>query len=168
MMHFYKMRPYRFVFYLIAGFFGCTIQGCHTIDLYEKEISFSKNQWPARLKPSFTFTIKDTTVPYQVYVILRHNEKYNFNNIWINLYTKGPLDSVQKVQYELPLATGEKGWLGTAMDDLYEHRINLTPSSQKFFFKKSGEYTFSLEQIMREDPLENVMNVGLRIEKKSF
>ncbi|GAC1418594.1 MAG: hypothetical protein NVS1B13_23180 [Flavisolibacter sp.] len=167
-MPFNQLKPYYLAFYLVAFFFGCALEGCHTIDLYEKDISFSKNEWPARLKPSFSFIIKDTTVPYQVYVILRHNEKYNFNNIWINLYTKGPLDSVQKVQYELPLATGEKGWLGTAMDDLYEHRINLTPPSQKFFFKKAGQYTFSLEQIMREDPLENVMNVGLRIEKKSF
>ena len=31
---------------------------------------------------------------------------------------------------------------------------------------KAGNYTFTIEQIMREDPLENVLNVGLRIEKK--
>jgi gliding motility-associated lipoprotein GldH len=139
---------------------------CNTIDLYEKVAAIPKQAWAASYKPQFKFTIRDTSVPYQVFVILRHNEKYNFNNIWINLYTQSPGDSAQKVQYELPLANGDKGWLGTAMDDLYEHRIALTPANQDFYFKKPGEYLFSIEQIMREDPLENVLNVGLRIEKK--
>jgi gliding motility-associated lipoprotein GldH len=139
---------------------------CNTIDLYEKVAAIPKHEWAASYKPQFKFTIRDISVPYQVFVILRHNEKYNFNNIWINLYTQSPGDSSQKVQYELPLANGDKGWLGTAMDDLYEHRIALTPANQDFYFKKPGEYVFSIEQIMREDPLENVLNVGLRIEKK--
>ncbi len=84
------------------------------------------------------------------------------------MYTLAPgSKTAAKAQYELPLATNEKGWLGTGMDDLYEHRIALTPLNESFYFKKAGEYTFTLEQIMREDPLSNVMNVGLRIEKKA-
>ena len=161
------LKPSLPVFYFFLILFSlCNITACNTIDLYEKDVAIPKTEWQGSFKPSFTFTIKDTSSPYQIFVILRHNEKYNYNNIWINLYTKGPGDSLQKVQYELPLATGEKGWLGTSMDDLYEHRIALTPPTQKFFFKRAGDYTFSIEQIMREDPLENVMNVGLRIEKK--
>jgi len=38
--------------------------------------------------------------------------------------------------------------------------------SQEFYFKKPGNYTFAIEQIMREDPLKNILNAGLRIEKK--
>jgi GldH lipoprotein len=48
------------------------------------------------------------------------------------------------------------------MDDIYEHRIQLTEPQHW----KAGVYHFTVEQIMREDPLENVMNVGLRVEKK--
>jgi len=142
------------------------LASCDTIDLYEKNISIPKNKWRSTYKPSFTFEIKDTISAYQLYVIIHHNEKYNYNNIWLNLYTKSPDGTVSKAPYELPLATNEKGWLGTGMDDLYEHRIALTPLNRQFYFKKAGNYTFSLGHIMREDPLENVMNVGLRIEKK--
>jgi gliding motility-associated lipoprotein GldH len=52
------------------------------------------------------------------------------------------------------------------MDDIFEHRIAFTLDVQRFSFSKSGDYTFSLEQIMRDDPLDNIMNVGIRIEKK--
>ena len=140
---------------------------CTTIDLYEKSVTIPGHSWKMGYKPSFTFTIKDTSSAYQLFLLLRHNDKYNFNNLYINLYTKQPgQDSTQSTRYDLTLATNEKGWLGTGMDDIYEHRIALTPAGQKFYFRKSGDYTFSVEQIMREDPLNNVLNVGLRIEKK--
>jgi gliding motility-associated lipoprotein GldH len=101
-------------------------------------------------------------------LILRHNEKYNFSNIYIKLLAQQPgQDTPQTIRYDLPLATNEKGWLGSGMDDIYEHRIPLTPIDQQFYFRKPGNYTFTLEQIMREDPLKNVLNVGLRVEKKT-
>jgi gliding motility-associated lipoprotein GldH len=139
---------------------------CTTVDLYEKSVTIPGHSWKMNYKPSFTFTIKDTSSAYRIFLIVRHNDKYNFNNIYINLYTKQPgQDSTQSARYDLRLATNEKGWLASGMDDIYEHRIALTPAGQKFYFKKSGDYTFSIEQIMREDPLNNVLNVGLRIEK---
>ena len=136
---------------------------CTTIDLYEKSVTIPGHQWKSSFKPSFDFTIKDTSSAYKLFFILRHNEKYSFNNIYINVYVKGPgQDTAMKIQQDLVLATNEKGWLGTGMDDIYEHRIPLAAEQSL----KAGNYTFTIEQIMREDPLENVLNAGLRIEKK--
>lgn len=84
----------------------------------------------------------------------------------MNLYAKGPVDSSQKFSLELPLASKD-GWLGTGMDDIFEHRIAFTLDPQKFQFNRAGDYTFTLEQIMRDNPLPDVMNVGIRLEKKS-
>ena len=147
----------------IAFLASYILTSCTTIDLYEKAVAIPKHQWNSSFKPSFDFTIKDTSAPYRLFLILRHTEKYNFNNIFVNVYVKGPgQDTAQKIQQDLVLATNEKGWLASAMDDIYEHRIQLG-SDQSL---KAGNYTFTIEQIMREDPLENVLNVGLRIEKK--
>lgn len=137
------------------------LAGCTSIDLYEKDVTIPGFSWKNSFRPEFTFTIKDTTAPYQLFLVLRHNERYNYNNIWINLYSQPPGDSVHKAPFELSLATNEK-WLATGMDDIYEHRIKLTEPQ----YLRAGVYHFSIEQIMREDPLENVMNVGLRVEKK--
>jgi gliding motility-associated lipoprotein GldH len=142
------------------------LNSCTTIELYEKNVVIPGHQWASSFKPEFIFTIKDTTVPYQLYITFRHNEKYNYNNIWINIYTQPPGDTVQIMQKELLLATADKGWLGAGMDDIYEHRIELIPSRENLYFRKAGDYKFIIEHIMREDPLENVMNVGLRVEKK--
>lgn len=149
---------------LLVGTFSCT-----RIDLFEKTAVIPGHSWKSSFKPSFSFTIQDTSSPYMVYLILRHNDRYSFNNIYVNLYAKGPgQDSTVGVPYDIRLATDENGWRGTGMDDIYEHRIPLTPRSpdKAFYFRKPGTYTFTIEQIMRQDPLNNVLNTGIRIEKK--
>ena len=151
--------------FLILQFLICSLwlSSCQTVDLYERVVSIPKQEWQSKFKPQFNFIIKDTLSRYDVFVLVRHNEKYEFNNIWISLTYQ--LKGQQPVtnQYELPLANND-GWLGTAMDDLYEHRIRITPDEG--IALKGGEYIFTIGQIMRKDPLENVLNVGLRIEKK--
>lgn len=139
---------------------------CDTIDLYERIDSIPKHEWEANYKPEFRFSIKDTASSYQLFITLRHNEKYNYNNIWLNLYAQSPDGKKEKFTLELPLADPAKGWLGSGMDDLYDNRIPITLDPQKFNFQKVGEYIFTIEHIMRENPLQNILNVGLRLEKK--
>ena len=140
---------------------SCLFSSCTTADLYEKNVPVPGHEWSSSFKPEFNFIIKDTSSLYQVFLVLRHTEKYNYKNIWINLYSQPPGDTLHKAAYELQLATADKGWLGSGMDDIYEHRIKLTqPVSLK-----AGSYKLMLENIMREDPLKHVMNIGIRIEK---
>jgi gliding motility-associated lipoprotein GldH len=95
---------------------------------------------------------------------VRHTDAYEFNNIWVNIFTRVPGDStMRKQQLDLKLATDEKGWLGSGMDDIFEHRILITAQPEQL--TKAGVYTFRLENIMRIDPLPGVMNVGIRVEK---
>ncbi|HEX2605898.1 MAG TPA: gliding motility lipoprotein GldH [Flavisolibacter sp.] len=143
------------------------VQSCQTIDLYEKHVTIPNHEWKSSFKPQFQFTITDTTAAYQLFIVLRHTDKYNFNNIWLNLYAQAPGTPSRKFgPIEMPLAAKESGWLGTGMDDLYDHRVALSLDPAQFHFKKAGTYVFTIEQAMREDPLTQVLNVGLRIEKQ--
>ena len=154
------------LFLLIANSLQLIATSCTNIDLYEKSVTIPGHAWKSSYKPSFHFTIKDSSSLYQLFLVLRHNDKYSFNNIYINLYAQFPGgDSLKKITRDLTLATNEEGWRGgggTGMDDIYEHRLKLGEPEPL----KAGNYTFTIEQIMREDPLRNVLNVGLRIEKK--
>lgn len=156
---------------LTIGCLVCLLAGCDTVDLYERTVAIKGQAWASSQKPQFRFDIKDTTAAYNLYVLVRHSARYHYNNIWINVATQDPDGKASRVQYELPLAgksgaDGQLQWLGSGMDDIYEHRIALTPLDQTFQFRKAGTYTFTIEHLMREDPLEQVLNIGLRIEKK--
>ena len=139
---------------------------CIKIDLFEKQATIPSQQWFYTDVPKFTFHIDDTTSLYNVYVILRHTDLYKYNNIWLRIGLKTPTDSSNYQNVNVVLATDAKGWEGTGMDDIYEVRKSI--SAAPFSFKTSGDYTFSIQQIMRENPLKNILNVGLRVEKVSM
>lgn len=80
----------------------------------------------------------------------------------MNVTTIPPGDTATTQQLNLRLADNKNGWLGTGMDDIFEHRIKITRSP---IHLKPGKYSFSLQHIMREEPLEHVMGVGVRVEK---
>ena len=131
--------------------------------MFEKDIIIPEQQWQSSFKPQIDFNISDTTSLYNIYFVLRHADAYNYNNIWIKASVQQPGDATAKSeQYNVTLATNQKGWLGNGIDDIYEQRV-LIQSQTKF--AKVGDYHFTLEQIMREDPLLHVLSAGLRIEK---
>ncbi|MEO5683383.1 MAG: gliding motility lipoprotein GldH [Chitinophagaceae bacterium] len=144
---------------------GCSLYlaACNSpIGVFEKDIAFKKQEWQGINKPSFNFTIADTAAAYNIYLVLRHTDAYGFNNIWMKVTRKGP-DTTYTQQVDLRLATNGQGWLGTGMDDIWEHRIPITQGAARF--RRSGAYEFTLEQVMRQDPLLHVLNAGIRIEK---
>ena len=100
---------------------------------------------------------------YNIYIVLRHTDAYHFNNIYIRATVKEPGDPKGRTgDYDLQLATNDKGWIGTAMDDIYDARLLIQPKTR---FRKSGTYHIIMEQLMREDPLKNVLSAGLRVER---
>lgn len=138
------------------------MNACGSIDVYEKTEAFGRHAWSSNNKPTFAFTIVDTSVPYNIYAVIRHTDAYHWNNVWLSVTTISPGDTPRTQQVNLKLGDNTKGWLGTGMDDIIEHRILLTRYPVKL---KKGNYNFILQQIMREDPLQNVVNVGIRVEK---
>lgn len=149
--------------FFIISFLSLFFASCIKIDLYEKQATIPSQNWFYTDVPKFTFHIDDTTSLYNVYVILRHTDLYKYNNIWLRIGLKTPSDSFTYQNVNMILANDAKGWDGTGMDDIYEVRKSI--SAAPFSFKSAGDYTFSIEQIMRENPLKNILNVGLRVEK---
>ncbi|MEO6315445.1 MAG: gliding motility lipoprotein GldH [Chitinophagaceae bacterium] len=145
---------------LIVG--SSLLQACNPIGVFEKNTAFKKQEWAGSNKPAFHFTISDTSSTYNIYLVLRHTDAYSFNNIWMKVSRKGP-DTAYTQQVDLRLATNGQGWLGTGMDDIWEHRIPITQGGARF--RKTGDYEFTIEQVMRQDPLLHVLNAGIRIEK---
>ncbi|MFM8710357.1 MAG: gliding motility lipoprotein GldH [Sphingomonadales bacterium] len=146
----------------------CMIGGCSPLSLYEKSVALPQQQWKSDYVPQFDFTITDTTARYDAALVLRHRDRYHYNNIWLRLSITDPEGNSYSIDTDLLLGTNESGWLGVGMDDIYEHRISLQKElfEKGVSFRRAGTYRFSLEQRMREDPLQEIMNVGIRIEKK--
>jgi gliding motility-associated lipoprotein GldH len=153
--------PMKFFLSLLAM---VLMTGCNwTTGVFEKNQRFENHEWPSSLKPDIAFDISDTVSLYNIYVVLRHTDSYHYNNIYVRATVAEPGEKQGRTgDYDLQLATNGNGWIGTAMDDIYDARILIQPKTR---FKKSGLYHVTLEQLMREDPLKNILSAGLRVEK---
>jgi len=143
----------------------CFLSGCLPAPYYQKEEAVPQDAWAYSFKPSFEFNITDTTVGYQPYFLIRHTQAYPYSNLWVLLYIKTPGDSLIKVErVNVPLAENTGKWLGRGMGEIYEQRLPMNLGDSVNFNRK-GTYTISLEQNMRINPLPEILNVGIRIEK---
>ncbi len=141
---------------------GLFLTSCQTIPLYEQTTIFPEHSWSAKQANTYQFNITDTNASYKVYFVIRHHNAYHYKNIWLKLSIQSPSDSTTIQNLNLNMADEGKGWLGTGMDDIFDQRIPLKNTPTHF---KKGITTFTLEHTMREDPLQNILSTGIRVEK---
>jgi gliding motility-associated lipoprotein GldH len=142
------------------------LSACLHNDVFEKNNSLPNRQWSLKEPQSFVFTINDTLSNYMVYATLRHTDAYPFSNIWLNVATTLPGETIPlSSNVELTLAQADGKWLGRGMQDIREHQIPLTPQGSPVHFSKTGTYTMTLKHLMRQDPLPELMSIGVRLEK---
>ena len=135
---------------------------CRQVAVFEKNTPIPDYKWPLSYAAKGSFQVTDTLSSYNIYIVLRHTDAYEFNNIWLNVGLQSPGDSLFFQKVDLSLGSDAAGWEGTGMNDIWEVRKPLALNKR---FRKNGEYQFSIFHIMRQDPLKWVMSAGLRVEK---
>ena len=148
------------VFILLCIFF--VLSGCETKQLFEQSTIYPNHNWPSKQATKYQFNVTDTAAAYKIFFVIRHHNAYHYKNIWLDLIIKSPTNAITKQVLNLNLADDAKGWLGTGMDDIYEQRIPMTASPIRF---NKGINEIIVQHTMREDPLENILSTGIRVEK---
>lgn len=149
---------------LLAGA-GCLLllnSGCDPNVVFEKNIKLADNRWPADHVIRLQAEITDTVTPLNMYVNIRHAGGYQFSNLFLFLTTTTPGGAIARDTLEVQLADDRGKWQGDGSGDIWDNRILFKPS---FRFPEIGIYTFELQQAMRIDPLPQMMDAGIRLEK---
>lgn len=133
---------------------------------FQKQVAIPETLWSYNFQPTFKLEIKDTASQYKMYFLIRHDESFPFANIWFRINEKKPGQKsfTEGKRIQKSLADAEGKWLGTGMGTIWEHKIPLGPK-EGIQFKELGIYELKIEQLMRQNPLPAVLNVGLIVEK---
>ena len=158
------MSKYKLQFLVLPIVHCLLFSSCKQIDVYEKHTVIPKYEWQSSFSATGDFLITDTISAYSIYLVLRHTDAYQYNNIWLNIGLQAPGDSMYIQKVNLILGDDASGWEGTGMNDIWEIRKLLNGKPRRF--KQAGKYSFTISQIMRNNPLLNVMSAGLRVEKE--
>ncbi|MBL7728948.1 MAG: gliding motility lipoprotein GldH [Dinghuibacter sp.] len=156
-----KLFPFFLPVYLLAT---ASLFSCGKINVYEKHASVPGFAWERTFKPEFRFENTSADSRYRIYLVVRHANAYRYSNLWVKLGITPKGDSTQTEEFNIPLTNDNQAWAGTGMDDIFTLRRELR--FQKIRLDKNiSNCTFTLEQVMRDNPLKHIMNIGLRIEK---
>jgi gliding motility-associated lipoprotein GldH len=158
------MNIFKLPFLIIAATIYVSAGSCTQIELFEKNTVIPGYEWRHDFSAKGDFLITDTISAYSIYLVLRHTDAYQYNNIWLNIGLQPPGDSMHTQKVNIKLGDDANGWEGSGMNDIWEIRKLLNGEPRRF--KQAGKYSFNISQVMRDNPLLQVMSVGLRVEKK--
>lgn len=140
-----------------------SLNACDTNRVYEKNEDIDQQEWLSTDSLYFDFEISDDA-PKNVYLNFRHRFGFNWRNVWINLKMQLPNDSIYVMPVNIPLSQPDGQWYGDCSGDVCLMQYPLEDFTS-YSFADTGIYHITLYHDMREDPLLEVLSVGLRVEE---
>mgnify|MGYP000750962658 CR=1 FL=1 len=126
------------------------------------------NTWEKDSIVAFNFIQEDTTKLYNLFINLRANQAYKFNNLYliVSLERPGGLTKVDTLQYQMTNPDGSL--LGNGFSDIKESKLFY---KENLRFDSLGDYKVKIQQAVRQtgkiegiNALEGITEVGFRIE----
>lgn len=118
---------------------------------------------------SFSVEQKDTVTKHNLYINLRNNKDYPFNNLFLIVEMNQPNKKTIVDTLEYQMAKPDGTLMGKGLTDTKDNKLFY---KENFVFPKSGNYQVHIQQAVRKSgkiegiiALEGVTDVGLRIEK---
>ncbi len=141
----------------LISFFACDRKM-----VFEDYRSLPELKWAVDSTVTFAFNISDTTINHNLYFNIRNSVDYEYSNLWLFVCILPPDSEAMKDTIEFTLANPLGKWFGKGhgkfRDIQYMYRRNV-------FFPDTGLYQFQIKQGMREQVLEGIRDIGLRVEK---
>ena len=148
-----------FIFLLaISAIWSCSDPNA----VIDQNVVITNNNWSYVNKIKNKVTITDETIPYNLYMNLRVTADYKYANLFVLIKQVNPDKQTKTTRYEFKLANADGEWLGDGSGSIYSYQV---PFKKDYKFPAKGVYTFEIEQNMRDNPLREVTDVGMRVER---
>ncbi|HZY37981.1 MAG TPA: gliding motility lipoprotein GldH [Mucilaginibacter sp.] len=148
------------LFFLLLTSLLSSCSGGNTI--IDKNNDVENHNWTYVNKFRYDVVIDEISHAYNIAINLRVTGNYKYSNMFILLTQVGPDKKSTTSRFELKLADKDGAWLGQGSGNLYSFQQRVLTN---YKFSGKGTYTFYIEQNMRDNPLREVSDVGLRVEK---
>lgn len=111
-------------------------------------------------------TITDTISSYNILLNMRHTTEFKYKNMFFFVDIKTPSGKVLRDTAELILQDNKGFWYGDGNGFLrsIEHEIH-GHYKRNISFPESGNYEFIIQHGMRDSVLEDISDIGIRIER---
>ncbi len=128
----------------------------------QQKIYFPQQQWQAHFSPSFSFTVKDHKKKYRLSLVLTYNQKYDFQNLYIQCTlqnkNKNITDAVHEIQLFHPIIGNPlgKGFL--------KNKSQTIIFLDDYPLTHQTPYTLQVQPLMRKKILQGLISIRLAIQ----
>lgn len=143
----------------IAIFFLLIACSKHTVT--DQVTSIMSDGWEYNDKMAFQYAVSDTSVSYDVFILVRNTMNYSYSNLWLFIETHSPGGYSQRDTLEILLADESGRWLGKGGQSI---NTLLAPYKMNIHFPERGIYQTTIQHAMRDTVLKHVTDIGLRIQ----
>lgn len=132
---------------------------CHERVVYTTFHSLPLEGWHQDSTLTYTAEMTDSTAQYDMLIVVRHNEEYPYQNLWlfVDEYVGNTL--MYQDTIEALLADDYGRWLGTGIS---RYELPLLYDEQRRF-EPTGEHSFVIRQGMRSEWLKGIQDIGVVI-----
>ncbi|TDQ09505.1 gliding motility lipoprotein GldH [Pedobacter metabolipauper] len=148
------------VFLVFFAFFIALLSGCDTNAIVDNNISMPARNWSYANRVKAVVDIKDPNQITGLYFKLRHTADYRYSNVFVLLHISGAGQKKITKRYEYKLALSDGQWLGSGSGNLYTYVL---PLLTNYKFPAAGKYQIEIEQNMRDNPLSEISDAGIKI-----
>ena len=129
--------------------------------LYNKQVAIDDYTWNSSDRVSFNFNIQDTSKSYDLIFTIRTTDAYAWSSIYLFTEINAPDNSTPYIDTVQFIVADKYGnWLGENSGNTITNHF-LYKRTQ---FPAKGDYELKIHQAMRDVSLEEVMDVGFKIE----
>ncbi len=140
-----------------------SVGGCYDPStVFDQNTEIVNRNWSYANKIKYDVEIKDTSVLYNLYLNLRVTGDYKYANMFVLISQNIAGTKPVAIRYEFKLANPDGEWTGKGTGNIYSYQTLFKP---QYKFPARGVYHFELEQNMRDNPLHEVSDVGIRVAK---
>ena len=127
--------------------------------IYEHHIEVPQ-KWAYKDSLFYEFEVSDTLKPYDISLDITHEATFGYENLYIYTVTVFPEGKRSFNPVSLQLADTIGDWKGKCDDQECQTHINIAVAS---YFKTMGTYKIIICQHSRQDLLEGIGTIGVKI-----
>ena len=146
---------------ILLAVISVLLMGCQQGVVYTEFASLPSAGWEADSVVCFTPVLTDTGGSYDMSIVMRHTDRYAYQNLWLFVDVKADSVVIRRDTINGMLADEQGNWYGKGMyifelPLLYLQDVELA----------AGSYEVTLQQAMREDTLCGLTDIGLKVLKR--
>ncbi len=157
----------KILFALILGF---VLVSCDTAMVESRYVAIDDASWEKDSILEFTFSDLDSLAPHDVFINVRNDNTFPYNNLFLIAELSAPDGVVVKDTLEYAMAEPDGTWMGKGYGSIKENKLWY---KEDIVFPESGVYTLRISHAMRKNGsvdgvalLEGITDVGFEIVKK--